>query len=103
MRIFQDIKTIYSIFLSYRVFILKFTFNCSSKWNQRNHQSSNKIHNTEILDEDKADNSALDIPVANVYDDTAVEQDSDYDDDDYKGTLKSLRDDKDFAKSIIQK
>ena len=35
------------------------------------------------LDEDKADNSALDITVANVYDDTTVEQDSDYDDDDY--------------------
>ena len=75
--------------------------NCSSKRNWQNQQSSNKIHNTEILDEDKADNSALDITVANVYDDTTVEQDSDYDDDDYKGTLKSLRDDKDFAKSII--
>jgi hypothetical protein len=68
--------------------------NCSSKRNWQNQQSSNKIHNTEILDEDKADNSALDITVANVYDDTTVEQDSDYDDDDYKGTMKSLRDDK---------
>ena len=75
--------------------------NCSSKRHWQNQQSSNKIHNTEILDEDKADNSALDITVANVYDDTTVEQDSDYDDDDYQGTLRSLRDDIDFAKSII--
>ena len=70
---------------------------CISKWNWQNQQSSNKIHNTEILDEDEADNSALDITVANVYDDTTVEQDSDYDDDDYQGTLKCLRDDEDFA------
>ena len=75
--------------------------NCSSKWNWQNQQSSNKIHNTEILYEDKTDNSALDITVANVYDDAAVEQDSNYDDDDNKRTLECLRDDKNFAKSII--
>ena len=54
-----------------------------------------------MLDEDKADYPALDITVANVDDDTAVGDNSDYDDDDYQGTLESLRDDKNLTKSLI--
>jgi hypothetical protein len=49
------------------------------------------------LDEDKADYSSLDITVANVYVDTTVEEDINYDEDDYKRSLKGLRDNKDFV------
>ena len=54
-----------------------------------------------MLDKDKADYSALDVTVANVDDDTAVGDNSDYDDEDYQGTLESLRDDKNLTKSLI--
>ena len=53
-----------------------------------------------MFDEDKADNSALDVTMANVKDDAAVGDNSEDDDDDDYCALKCLRDKENFASSF---
>ena len=77
------------------------TLNCSTQRNRKDQDSSYQIHNAEVFDEDKADNSVLDITIANVNDNAAVEDNSDDNDDEYQGTLKYAREEENFPQSLI--
>ena len=54
-----------------------------------------------MFDEDKADNSVLDITIANVNDNAAVEDNSDDNDDEYQGRLKYAREEENFPQNLI--
>ena len=97
MKLSRQIKPVQIPIISYRLNHWALTSEGGHQRNRKNEESSTEIHNTEVLDEDEADNLGLDGTSADVDDDATVGEDGDKDDDKYEEALQRLGEDVDLT------